>query len=127
MSLPKDLLRDFDDVLKDVGYNSRSKGIRDAINDYITRHNWMSEMEGERIGTISLVYNRHYTGMMEDLSDIQYEFNNYIKSISHVQVNEKSSLDIIVVQGDAQIIRKLTEKIGILKGVEHIHLNTTKS
>ena len=79
ISLPKDLLRDFDDVLKDVGYNSRSKGIRDALNDYITRHNWMKDMKGERIGTISIRYNCHYTGMMEDLSDIQYEFNNYIK------------------------------------------------
>ena len=30
MSLPKKLLADFDEVLKERGYQSRSKGIRDA-------------------------------------------------------------------------------------------------
>ena len=47
MSLPKKLLADFDEVLKERGYQSRSKGIRDALQDYIVRHQWMNEMEGE--------------------------------------------------------------------------------
>lgn len=127
MSLPKKLLKDFDEVLKDVGSYSRSKGIRDALNDYIIRHNWMKDMEGERIGTLSVIYNRHYTGVMDEIADIQYEFNSCIKSTTHVNVNKRNSLDVIVVQGDGQKIRKLTESMGILKGVDHIHLNTTNT
>ena len=50
MSLPKKLLADFDEVLKERGYQSRSKGIRDALQDYIVRYQWMNSMEGERIG-----------------------------------------------------------------------------
>ena len=42
MSLPKKLLADFDEVLKERGYQSRSKGIRDALQDYIVRHQWMN-------------------------------------------------------------------------------------
>ena len=45
MSLPKKLLSEFDEVLKDRGYQSRSKGIRDALKDYIVRYQWMNEME----------------------------------------------------------------------------------
>ena len=41
MSLPKKLLADFDEVLKERGYQSRSKGIRDALQDYIVRHQFM--------------------------------------------------------------------------------------
>ena len=44
MSLPKKILNEFDDVLKDRGYHSRSKGIRDALQDYILRYQWMNEM-----------------------------------------------------------------------------------
>ena len=71
MSLPKKLLADFDEVLKERGYQSRSKGIRDALQDYIVRHQWMNEMEGERIGIITIIYDHHYTGVMENLADIQ--------------------------------------------------------
>ncbi len=48
MSLPKKLLAEFDEVLKDRGYQSRSKGIRDALSDYILRYQWMNEMEKGR-------------------------------------------------------------------------------
>ena len=60
MSLPKKLLDDFDEVLKERGYQSRSKGIRDALQDYIVRHQWMNEMEGERIGIITIIYDYNY-------------------------------------------------------------------
>ena len=56
MSLPKKLLNEFDEVLKDRGYQSRSKGIRDALKDYIVRYQWMNEMEGTRIGIIAVIY-----------------------------------------------------------------------
>ena len=52
MSIPKELLNEFDEVLRDRGYQSRSKGIRDALKDYIVRYRWMNEMEGERTGTL---------------------------------------------------------------------------
>ena len=56
MSLPNKLLADFDEVLKERGYQSRSKGIRDALQDYILRYQWMNEMEGERVGVITVIY-----------------------------------------------------------------------
>ena len=55
MSLPKKLLNEFDEVLKDRGYQSRSKGIRDALKHYIVRYQWMKEMEGDRIGIIAVI------------------------------------------------------------------------
>jgi len=38
LSLPKKLLNEFDEVLKDKGYNSRSKGIQNALKDYINNN-----------------------------------------------------------------------------------------
>jgi CopG family transcriptional regulator, nickel-responsive regulator len=125
MSLPKKLLNDFDEVLTDRGYNSRSKGIRDALQDYIVRYNWMKQVEGERVGIISVIYDHHYTGVMEDLTDIQHQFRDFVSATMHIHMTEKNCLDVIVVRGDGQKIRDLTEKIMRLKGVEHVKLTTT--
>lgn len=35
MNLPNELLKEFDDCLKEKGYNSRSKGIEDALKEYL--------------------------------------------------------------------------------------------
>ncbi|MBP2045556.1 CopG family nickel-responsive transcriptional regulator [Methanobacterium aggregans] len=127
MSLPKKLLNEFDEVLKDRGYQSRSKGIRDALKDYIVRYQWMNEMEGDRIGIIAVIYDHHYTGVMEDLTDIQHDYRDYINAVMHVHMTEKYCLEVIVVKGDVKYIRDLTEKIMRLKGVEHVKLTSTAS
>lgn len=125
MSLPKEILNDFDDVLKDRGYQSRSKGIRDALNDYIVRYQWMNEMEGERMGVITLIYDHYFTGVMEDLNEIQHDYKDYVNSTMHVHMTDKYCLEVIIVHGDVKYLRDLTEKIMRLKGVEHIKLTST--
>jgi len=127
MSLPKKLLNEFDEVLRDRGYQSRSKGIRDALKDYIVRYQWMNEMEGERIGIIAVIYDHHYTGVMEDLADIQHDYREYINAVMHVHMTEKHCLEVIVVKGDVSKIRELTEKMMRLKGVEHVRLTSTST
>ncbi|NLM02367.1 putative nickel-responsive regulator 2 [Methanothermobacter wolfeii] len=127
MSLPKKLLNEFDEVLRDRGYQSRSKGIRDALKDYIVRYQWMNEMEGERIGIIAVIYDHHYTGVMEDLTDIQHDYREYINAVMHVHMTEKHCLEVIVVKGDVAKIRELTEKMMRLKGVEHVRLTSTST
>jgi CopG family transcriptional regulator, nickel-responsive regulator len=127
MSLPKKLLNEFDEVLKDRGYNSRSKGIRDALKDYIVRYQWMKDIEGDRIGIVAVIYDHHYTGVLEDLTDIQHDFMDNINATMHIHMTGKSCLEVIVVKGEAQKIRNLTEKIMRLKGVEHVKLTTAAS
>ena len=125
MSLPKEVLTEFDEVLEKRGYNSRSKGIRDALKDYILRYQWMNEMEGERIGILAVIYDHGYTGVMEDLTDIQHDFREYISAVMHIHMTEKYCLEVIVVNGDIKHIRELAENIQKLKGVEHAKLTTS--
>ena len=47
ISLPKNLLDRFDEILNYRGYSSRSEGIRDANRKYITYYKWMYDVKGE--------------------------------------------------------------------------------
>lgn len=125
MSLPKKLLSDFDEVLQKRGYHSRSKGIRDALQDYIVRYQWMNEMEGERIGIITVIYDHHFSGVMENLAEIQHNFRDEITASMHIHMTDIYCMEVIVVNGDVINIRELTEKMMRLKGVEHVKLTST--
>ena len=124
MSLPKKLLNDFDDVLRDRGYNSRSNGIRNALKDYIVRYQQINEINGIRIGILAVTYNYHYNGVMEDLNNIQTEFMEHINGIIHLTLDKTSCLDIIIIKSDSNHIKNLSEKIQRHKGVEHVQLST---
>ena len=127
MSLPKKVLDEFDEVLKDRGYKARSKGIRDALKDYILRYQWMNEMEGERIGLITVIYDHHFTGLLEKLRDIQYEYRDYIKTVMHKDMTETSSIEAIVVHGDVKLLHNITGKIKGLNGVEKVKFSSMLS
>ena len=124
MSLPNKLLNEFDDVLRDRGYQSRSNGIRDALKDYILRYQWMNDMEGERVGVIAVIYDHHYVGVMESMTDIQHDYRDEIDASLHIHMSDKYCLEVIIVKGDVIYIRELTEKLMRLKGVEHVKLTS---
>jgi Predicted transcriptional regulators containing the CopG/Arc/MetJ DNA-binding domain and a metal-binding domain len=123
MSIPKKLLNDFDDILRDRGYQSRSKGIRDAIKDYIIRYHWMNEIKGERVGVLTIYYDYHYTGVMEELKDIQNRFYDHIKTVIPLNISKNVCLDVVVVESSINHIKDMKERIQRLNGVEYVKLS----
>ncbi|MEI6103157.1 MAG: nickel-responsive transcriptional regulator NikR [Methanothrix sp.] len=125
VSLPEKLLSRFDEIILHRGYSSRSEGIRDAIRNYIVHYEWMSDVQGERVGVISLVYSHGQRGLVENLTEIQHEAGGIIQSSLHVHLDHENCLEVIVLRGEGQDVRKAAEKMMSLKGVKHVKLTTT--
>lgn len=124
VSLPENLLEKFDVIIQNRGYSSRSEGIRDAIRGYIRYYDWMSGIEGERVGTITLVYNHRQRGIEEILNDIQHHHLDIIKSTIHVHLENDNCMEVIIFQGEGKKIREIFENLVKHKGLKHVKLNT---
>lgn len=124
VSLPENLLEKFDEIITRRGYSSRSEGIRDAIRGYIRYYAWMSEVEGERVGTISLIYDHSQRGLVNSLLDIEHEFPEIIRSSLHMHINHDTCMEVLLVRGEGRDVRAVTEKIMTLRGVKHVKLTT---
>jgi CopG family nickel-responsive transcriptional regulator len=125
VSLPEKLLSRFDEIILQRGYSSRSEGIRDAIRNYIVHYEWMSDVQGERVGVITLVYSHAQRGLVDNLTEIQHEFGSIIQSSLHVHLDIDNCLEVVVLKGEGQDVRKAAEKMMALKGVKHVKLTTT--
>lgn len=124
VSLPENLLEKFDEIITKRGYSSRSEGIRDAIRGYIRYYAWMSEVEGERVGTISLVYDHNQRGLVNSLLDIEHEFGGIIRSSIHMHINHDMCMEVLMVRGEGREVKAVTERIMTLRGVKHVKLTT---
>jgi CopG family nickel-responsive transcriptional regulator len=125
VSLPEKLLNRFDEIILQRGYSSRSEGIRDAIRNYIVHYEWMSDVSGERVGVITLVYSHSQRGLVDNLTEIQHEFGGIIQSSLHVHLDHDNCLEVVVLRGEGQDVRRAAEKMMSLKGVKHVKLTTT--
>jgi CopG family transcriptional regulator, nickel-responsive regulator len=124
ISLPKNLLDKFDEILNLRGYSSRSEGIRDAIRSYITHYQWISDVKGERQGVITMVYDHDQRGLLQTLIEIQHEYTGIVQASLHSHVTESKCLEVILVRGDASQLKGIAEKLMSQKGVEAVKLTT---
>jgi len=125
ISLPESLLNKFDEIILQRGYSSRSEGVRDAIRSYIVNFEWMSDVHGERVGVITIVYSHSQRGLEDNLTEIQHDFGGLIQSSLHVHLDHDNCLEVVVLRGEGQDVRKAAERMMSLKGVKHVKLTTT--
>jgi CopG family nickel-responsive transcriptional regulator len=124
VSLPENLLEKFDEIITKRGYSSRSEGIRDAIRGYIRYYAWMSEVEGERVGTISMIYDHNQRGLVNSLLDIEHEFSEIIRSSLHVHISHDTCMEVLLLRGEGKYVKNVAEKIMTVRGVKHVKLTT---
>ena len=122
ISLPTKLLGEFDEVISERGYASRSEAIRDAIRDYIIKHKWIHSLEGERAGTITIIYDHHASELMKKLTEIQHKNGDLIVATLHMHLDHDHCMEVVLVKGEAKRIRELTDKLTSQKGVKQVKL-----
>lgn len=124
ISLPRNLLTKFDEILSLRGYSSRSEGIRDAIRNYITHYQWMSDVRGERQGVITMIYDHEQRGLVQTLTEIQHEYIDTIQASLHSHVTHDRCLEVILLRGEGSALKAIAERLMAQKGVESVKLTT---
>ncbi len=124
VSLPAQLLRQFDDMVLEKGYANRSQAIADMARNELVEHRQRSG-RADIAGTITLVYDHHKQNVQAKLTDIQHDHHAVIISTLHVHLDHHNCLEVLVVRGRAEQIRKIADELIAAKGVKHGKLTVT--
>jgi CopG family nickel-responsive transcriptional regulator len=114
VSLPPQLLEQLDGMAKEKGYKNRSQAIADMIRAQLVEHR-QKFGTAEIAGTITLVYDHHK----------QHDHHEVIVSTLHVHLDHDNCLEVLVVRGKADIIKKIADELTTAKGVKHGKLTVT--
>lgn len=121
VSLPADLLREFDEFIKAKGYKNRSKAICDAIRRFVSECRW-EIAEGKVVGVISFVYDRGTRDVSDALIELEHRYANSILSTMHIHLTEDRCLEVVVAKGAAEDVRGLAGLLMSRRGVLHLKL-----
>ena len=124
VSMEKKLLHDFDRKICSRGYGNRSEAIRDLIRDRLVELAWEGGT-GEVVGTLTIVYDHHVRDLTERLTDIQHKYHTSIIASTHVHLTHHTCLEVIILRGSAETIRKIADALLAAKGVQHGKLVST--
>ena len=126
VSLDKELLSKFDELIDKQGYQSRSEALRDLVRQQISEER-LSNPKAKGVAAVFLVYDHHSTKLTDKLISLQHSHNlapslQVISSL-HVHLDEHDCLEVIILRGQVGEINKVAESILSMKGVKLGRLN----
>ena len=120
VTFPPELLKELDETIEEMGYESRSKAIQDAVTSFVTEQKLLHQQKGKKAGVLVMVYDHDVKGLEDELIESQHNHRNVINSVLHVHLSDKECLEAIAVKGDAEDIRKLAQELATRKGVKQV-------
>lgn len=116
VSLPAPLLWQFDGMVSERGFESRSQAIAEMINERLTEYRTRS---GDEIvaGVITLVYDHSRRGLQKQLADLQHRYLDEVISSLHVQLMRAHTMEVVLVQGPAVRLQQIADELVTCRGV----------
>ena len=109
VSLEKNLINDFDVLIKNENYKNRSEAIRDLIREKLVQKKWTEG--GIVAGAIVMTYDHHKRELVNKMLDIQHDHHDMTMSTLHVHLDHHLCLEVIAVKGKARNVDLLANSL----------------
>jgi CopG family nickel-responsive transcriptional regulator len=123
VSIEPELLERFEALLRKTGW-SRSKAIRDLVRRRLAA----SELEhesGMAVGVLSYVYGHDQPDLAHRLMRVQHDARAEVVSSTHVHLDRHDCLEVLILRGRADRLRRLVDALLAFKGVRQGRLTLT--
>lgn len=116
VSLESELLERFDRYCAEGKFATRSEAIRQLLHRALIDEAW-SGAGGEAVATLTMVYDHHRPGLVQELLDAQHDHAGLVNSTIHVHLDHSLCLEVIVLRGPSEELRAMAARLGGMKGV----------
>ena len=116
ISLCDNLLTEFDKMVVEREYDSRSQAIADILHQQINAHR---EEVGHDVmaGTINLVYDHSVPNLQKKLADIQHNYIDEVISCLNVNLENAKTMSVVLVQGPGDRLKMIANEMISKRGV----------
>ena len=121
------LLKQFDRLIEEKRYGNRSEATRCLIRNSLfrTRPEQVDKDDKEKVGTVTLLYNRNERAVSEKLTRYKHAHSNRIITFQHIHLDERNSMEVLVVRGEGQTVSRIADELIRIKGIRHGYLVMT--
>jgi CopG family nickel-responsive transcriptional regulator len=119
VSIDRDLLENYDSLIAERGYATRSEALRDLIRDALIQQKIELRSGISALGSLTLVYDHHARNLVQEMGEIQHDFHDNILSVMHLHVSHDDCMEIIALGGAVAKIVELANRLLSLKGIKN--------
>ena len=112
-----ELLQKFDQYRELHRHPNRSEAVRGLMRAALLEE-VITNDESEAMGVVTLIYDHHASRISRRLTDLQHHHLDQVVTTTHVHLDERRCLEVILLRGPTRQIRDLADDLIGTKGVE---------
>jgi CopG family nickel-responsive transcriptional regulator len=120
ITLPLDLLNQFDEFMKSRGYFSRSEAFRDAVRNLISEAEIAKFSSGNVAATIMTTCDYARKDVDLKITELRHEFDDVVIENVHRHINGKYCVEIFVTEGNNDRILNLINRLRGMHGIQQV-------
>ena len=120
ITLPSDLLNQFDEFMKSRGYFSRSEAFRDAVRNLISEAEIAKISSGNVAATIMTTCDYARKDVDLKITELRHEFDDVVIENVHRHINGKYCVEIFVTEGNNDRILNLINRLRGMHGIQQV-------
>lgn len=119
VSIDQDLLENYDSLIAERGYATRSEALRDLIREALIQQKIEMQSDIQALGSLTLVYDHHARNLAQEMGRLQHNFHDIILSVMHLHVSHDDCLEILALRGVVAEVVELANGLLSLKGIKN--------
>ena len=119
ISLNNDILQQLDELQKEMGFSGRSEALRAGLRLLIAENRERAKLSGLVDAILIAV---HHDEDSRDISELRHKHQSVIRTQIHQELQNGKCLEVFVLKGDAQKVRKATADFKKTKKIENAKL-----
>jgi CopG family transcriptional regulator, nickel-responsive regulator len=120
ITLPAELLTQFDEFMQSRGYFSRSEGFRDALRNLMSETEIAKLSKGNVAATIMTTCDYARKDVDLKISELRHEFDDVVIENIHRHINGKYCVEIFVAEGNNDRILNLINRLRGMHGIQQV-------
>lgn len=125
LSITDSLLSTLDILKEEMGFTNRSETIRYAIRGLLSEKMIELKLSETIVATITGLYDKSIN--KDVLARLQHDYDDLIRTLLHVHLDEVNCLEVMVVKGNVNILNELLIKLRSMKGMKELKYCITSS
>lgn len=123
ISLDETLLEAFDAFIGRKGYENRSEAIRDLLRARLESDRLEENRAPHAIACLSYVFDHHQRELVRRLTNVQHDQHDLVLSTTHVHLDHDNCLEVAILRGHTEAIRRFANVVMAETGVRHGNLH----
>lgn len=121
LSLPTDLVDNLDQFILNRGFQSRSQAVAEIITQGLDAHYEKTGIK-TMAGSLTLVYDISKNNCQVTLAQMERKYLKEVISSLQVQLESNHVLEVVLLQGPADQLKRISNEFRACKGVKSGHL-----